>query len=135
MKLDLFPIDKSENSLIGKLSIDGVFECWTLENPDHLTPLGPDHIASPCGTYPIQLYSSPHFARMAPILMDIPGRSFVEIHVGNTSRDTHECILIGKFRAMDFIGESNQAVDALIEKIANALAASEEVTITVQDAP
>lgn len=135
MKLLLNRTIKTEESIISPLTIDGVFECYTLENPDHLTALGPDHTAIACGTYRVKMYASPKFNRRVPILYDVPGHTYVEIHIGNTSKNTHACILVGEGYGDNFITNSTAAFEKLVPKIEAALDAGEEVTITVQGAP
>ena len=46
-----------------------------------------------------------------PLLMDVPGRSEIEIHFGNTEAQTRGCILLGDTLGKDFIGQSRQAFD------------------------
>lgn len=135
MKLDLWRLEKTGVSIIGRLSVNGMLECWTLENPDHLnSELGPQHICVPCGTYPVEMYNSPKFGFPVPIISDVPSRSFIEIHIGNQAKDTEGCILVGKNRGTDCISGSQLAFKALIPKIQDALAAGETVEITVQEA-
>lgn len=48
----------------------------------------------PKGTYKVVLHNSPKHGRCYHIL-DVPGRSEILIHAGNTHRDTEGCILVG----------------------------------------
>lgn len=134
MKLEIFRTDKTAISTIGSMSVDGVFECFTLENPEVENPsLGHSHICIPCGTYPVTMYDSPKHGRV-PLLHDVPNRTWVEIHVGCFSKDTLGCILTGQHKAVDFISNSALALEALIRKIEAALSAGETVEITIQEA-
>lgn len=48
----------------------------------------------PNGTYPLKLHTSPRFGKT--LLVDnVPDRSEILIHSGNTIRDTEGCILVG----------------------------------------
>jgi hypothetical protein len=47
-----------------------------------------------------------------PLLVDVPGRSDIEIHWGNTEANTRGCILLGdSIPGANFIGDSRQAFD------------------------
>lgn len=48
-----------------------------------------------------------------PLLVDVPGRSEIEIHFGNTPTDSRGCILVGHSAGTDFIGDSRRAFDDL----------------------
>lgn len=48
------------------------------------------------GVYRMSVTYSPKFHRKLPLLHDVPGRSGIRIHAGNTASDTHGCILVGK---------------------------------------
>jgi hypothetical protein len=62
MKLVLERLHFGDTFTIGQLLIDGVFECWTLE--DQTRSLGvkvPGKTSIPYGTFPIDITYSPHF--------------------------------------------------------------------------
>jgi hypothetical protein len=93
----------------GQMSIDGEAFAWTLELP---VRDGLPGSAIPVGTYKVVAYPSPHFGRLMPLLVDVPGRSEIEIHWGNTAADTRGCILLGdSVPGANFIGDSRQAFD------------------------
>lgn len=48
-------------------------------------------------TYSVMLTFSPRFNRYLPLLCCVPGHSGIRIHVGNTTKDTRGCILVGQF--------------------------------------
>ena len=77
---------------IGKLSINGVFFCVTLELPyeNNLENVS----CIPEGTYNCVRIISPKFGDTFCIT-GIPGRKYVEIHWGNYEKDTDGCVLIG----------------------------------------
>ncbi len=126
MKLTLRRQWFTPESTIGELLIDDVFECFTLELP---VRDGKPGSAIPCGTYPVRIDPSPRFRRDMPELFDIPGRSTILIHWGNSAKDTEGCILVGRHRAENYIGESRAAFEILFPKIALA----EDCTITVSE--
>lgn len=48
----------------------------------------------PAGKYTIRLHDSPKFGKVYQVC-DVPERSHILIHAGNTHHDTHGCILLG----------------------------------------
>lgn len=134
MKLTLSRAQFEPGCTIGRLAIDGVLECYTLE--DHVRPTGAPKVfgqtAIPAGTYGVIVTFSPHFQRDLPLLVNVPGFEGVRIHPGNTAADTEGCILVGMDRAADSIGRSRLAFEALFPKIVQALARGELVSIEVR---
>jgi hypothetical protein len=100
----------TENSTCGAMSIDDVFQCFTLEPPVRL--IKPYCI--PAGTYNVVLLESPRFGFITPHVMNVPNFTEIEIHPGNYPHDTKGCCLIGQTHAVDFIGNSRTAFDALM---------------------
>jgi hypothetical protein len=123
MNLELQRGQKTELSTPGLLSVDGVFQCYTLE------PFNP----MPSGSYRIVIYNSPKFMKPVPLLLNVPGHSFIEIHWGNYPADTEDCVLVGQTRSTDFVGESLEAFAALFPKILSAIEAEAVVEITIKD--
>lgn len=115
----------TDQSTAGKLSIDGRFECWTLERPDH-------HGLIPEGRYQVKPYHSPKFACVVPILCDVPHRAFIEIHPGNTARDSEGCILVGSDRLDNMIGRAVFAFGRLMAPLEREWNAGGEVWIEVR---
>lgn len=122
MKISVKRTTFTENSTIGTLSIDGAFECFTLE--DKVRPKGekvPGKTAIPAGTYRVVTDFSNRFQKMLPHLLNVPGFEGVRIHTGNAGKDTEGCILLGRTVGVDFIGESKLAFDAFFKKLNLAL--------------
>lgn len=125
---------------IGELSIDGVFACYTLEDAVREINGQPvenwkqkGETAIPRGTYSVIVNHSERFKRDMPLLVGVPGFSGVRIHPGNTAEDTEGCILVGKLKSPDGLSifSSRVAFDDLFGKIQAALAANEDVSITI----
>jgi hypothetical protein len=115
----------------GTLYIDGVQFCWTLELP---VRDGLPGSAIPVGIYNVSAYPSPKFGRLMPLL-DVPGRSNIEVHWGNTPEDTNGCILLGGTRpGKDFIGDSRQIFDEFWAKTQGAIEAG-YCQITIEGTP
>lgn len=122
----------TDNSTIGDLLIDGVFQCNTLEDTCRRRA-GPDGIlqphekvygetAIPSGKYEIKMEWSNHFKRKMPFLQDVPYFSGVMIHWGNRPKDTLGCILVGtKSMKDDWIENSLKNYNLLEPKLTKAL--------------
>jgi hypothetical protein len=131
----------SANATIGELSIataaGDTFECFTLEDvvrPDGVKVKG--KTAVPRGRYRVTLEPSPKFhGAIRPRLHDVPDFEGILIHEGNTAENSEGCILVGRTRREDFIGESRFALKALQEKLDRAAAAGEAIAITITSQP
>ena len=116
---------------VGMLTVNGADECFTLELPIRD---GFPGSAISSGTYPIKMRWSARFERPMPHVDDVPGRTAIEIHDGNTVENTDGCILVGNVRlSPTSIGESRAASDALNAKIQAAQDAGETVTLQIGD--
>jgi hypothetical protein len=129
------------NATLGELSVDGVFECYTLEDFVR-APAAPKvfgETAIPTGTYPVTIERSPRFSALAghdvltPRLHNVPGFDGVLIHPGNGPEDTEGCILVGRAKVGPArIGESRKAYDALFLKLFAAHDRGEAITISIE---
>lgn len=108
MKLLLTRTKKTPNAIFGKLYINNTFLCYTLENSS---------LAIQTGSFDVILYKSQKWGYAVPLLLNIPGRSWIEIHIGNTKADTEGCILVGQSMSDDAITESHQAFEDLLTKL------------------
>lgn len=132
MHLDLHRTTFTNESTIGELSVDGVFECYVLE--DRVRPAGQKvfgKTAIPAGTYGIIVNMSNRFRRLMPLLLKVPGYEGVRIHSGNTAADTEGCLLVGLDQDADFVGRSRDAYSRLMPRLQDALNAGRPVTITI----
>ncbi len=131
---------RTAKATIGELSINGKFECYTCEDFDRdhnrdgdLLDKGEQKVmgktAIPAGTYSVIINMSTRFKRMMPLLLGVPNFTGVRIHPGNTAEDTEGCILVGKNRSLDFVGESRKAYTKLFEKM---LLEKDPITITIK---
>ena len=98
----------NNQAIIGHMELDNQFVCYTLEHPEL-------HI--PEGTYPILLQESPRFEMLTPHLQNVPGRTFIEIHPGNTEKDTEGCILVGQSHDNFDVFNSKDAFIYLMSKL------------------
>ena len=126
-KLLLKRIARKDGYTIGKLYIDGVYFCDTLEDTDRLNkgmPAAelaakkiPGQTAIPEGTYKVIVNTSPKFKRLLPRLVNVPGYEGVLIHRGNTPADTAGCILVGENKQVGKVLNSTFYEDRLVDML------------------
>lgn len=105
MVVELHRLWLTPNSTCGLLAIDGTSKFYSLERPKG----SPMEIVA--GTYHVIKQFSPHFQRIVPHLQDVPGHTFIEMHVANQAEDLRGCIGIGETHAVDWIGNSQAAFE------------------------
>ena len=132
MKIEVTREPSANGCTIGTMTLDGVFECYTLEDVVREEKIYGE-TAVPAGTYTVVVSYSPRFKRDLPILVSVPGFEGVRIHIGNTAADTHGCILVGRTRDIEnhTVGASRVAFNSLYEKILDAWKRHESIQITV----
>ena len=138
MEIKLVREQYKPDSTIGRLLVDGTFECFTLEDGVRTNKVFGE-TAIPPGNYRVTVTMSPRFKRLLPRLHDVPNFDGVLIHPGNTAADTHGCILVGQAwqPGQETISASRAAFAALFAKIQEALANAGDVSIEIvqQNAP
>ncbi len=147
MKLIVERYEHNKNETIGKLYIDGKFECYTLEDEFRATKVY-EETRIPQGTYKIKLRTVgefnnrylkkyPKFHKGMLHVTNVPGFEYILIHIGNTEKDTAGCLLVGA--TVGFIGKkravlsSGKAYEQLYPKVLKALESGKEVTIEYKD--
>jgi hypothetical protein len=124
----------TESSTIGRLFVNGEFECYTLEDCARAEGVKiPGATCIPAGIYQVAINYSNRFRRTMPQLLEVPGFAGIRIHSGNTQADTQGCILVGQSRVEDFVGRSRAAFRKLFARLQAAVAAGRDVRITVKD--
>ena len=126
MKIEIKRLYKTENSTIGELTVDGKFECYTLEDKEREVKIKCE-TAIPKGTYKVIINKSNRFKKLLPLLLSVPNFEGVRIHPGNTNHDTEGCVLVGRTRSKDFIGQSRKAFESLFAKMKEA----KEITLII----
>ena len=119
MELTIIRDTYTSKSTIGKLFIDGVEFCYTLEDivrGEGIKVYG--ETAIPDGEYSMTMSYSNRFKQLMPLLYNKPdltvkddkGISFsgIRIHSGNKAEHSHGCILLGSSKSIDFIGNSRK---------------------------
>ena len=127
MKIYIKRLHKTKNSTIGEMTIDGKFECYTLEDIERDIKIKSE-TAIPKGTYKVIINKSNRFKRLLPLLLNVKNFEGVRIHSGNSNHDTEGCILVGRTRSVDYIGQSRKAFDSLFKKMQDS---KEEISLTI----
>ena len=116
MEIRIKRLHRTERSTISELSINGKFQCYTLEDVERENKIKSE-TAIPKGTYKVIINYSNRFKQNLPLILNVPNFEGVRIHTGNTNHDTEGCILVGKVRGIDYVGKSSVAFTALFEKM------------------
>ena len=119
MKLTVFRQLGTANSTPGVLEINGIFQCYTLELPRLFNGQAnvPDKTCIPVGSYRVNLLWSHRHQCIKPWIMDVPGRSDIEIDIANTADELLGCTAVGETRATDRVGNSELAFKALMARL------------------
>ena len=133
LKLQRFLFGKKDT--IGKLYIDDVYFCYTLEDVVRGPGIKiPGETAIPAGLYSVIIDLSTRFKRLMPHILNVPDFEGIRIHKGNTDADTEGCILLGKTwdkSHEDFIGQSKIAFDEFFALLEVGVAKG-KVTISIE---
>ena len=145
---------KKETYTIGRLYVDGVYFCNTLEDKSRGLKQTDStffikqrkvygETAIPTGTYKVAMnVTSPKYAAVAwywqlcrgkmPRLLDVPGFEGILIHPGNNALDTLGCILVGKNTKVGQLTESKAIFKTLYKMMEKAVKEGEDILITIE---
>ena len=112
---------------MGSLSA-GSLELSTLEDSWHDNARNVSCI--PEGTYLCPIAYSNRFQRLMPRLLDVPGRSGILIHSGNTEANTEGCILVGRSATGSAVYDSRGAFALFFDWLSKAWS-TQPVWITI----
>ena len=152
MEIMLRRTAKKDTYTIGKLYIDGVYFCDTLEDKDRdlKQSMASSEIAKikvkgstaiPMGTYKVTTsVVSPRLSKenfyivnckggRVPRLLNVPGFDGVLIHSGNTPAHTDGCILLGQNKVT---GQVINSKDTCIKFYQKVFSCKEPITITIR---
>lgn len=110
LKRDIF----TDEFTLGKITVDGVHFCYTVEDMVRTEKVA-GKTAIPFGKYKILVTLSARFKKMLPLLLDVPNFTGVRIHAGNTAADSEGCILVGLGRTDTGVSRSRDAMVALMK--------------------
>ena len=145
MKLTVVRTQFGTDATNGMLFIDGLFECYTLEDQYQAVKVMHE-TCIPEGTYDIKFrtvggfhekykkrYGNDHYGMLH--LQDVPNFTYILIHAGNTDEHTSGCLIVGETQQdLDisddgFIGHSGKAYLKLYNKVAKQLLQGKDVAI------
>lgn len=141
MKLTLKRIALRPTYTIGKLYIDDVYFCDTIEDTvrdlnkngkfDNGEKKVHSKTAIPYGIYEIKWTYSPRFKKYTPQLMNVPSFKGIRIHAGNTSADTEGCLILGKNKQVGKVLNSRDTINKFYPIIKEACS-NGKVTIEIK---
>tara|TARA_R100000781_G_scaffold66174_1_gene41582 strand:+ start:229 stop:825 length:597 start_codon:yes stop_codon:yes gene_type:complete len=145
MKLQVIRTQFGKDATNGMLFIDGIFECYTLEDQYQAVKVMHE-TCIPEGVYDVKFrktggfhakyserYKNAHYGMLH--IQDVPNFTYILIHTGNTDEHTSGCLIVGESQqdldiADDgFIGSSAVAYKKMYSKVANQLLQGKDVTI------
>ena len=145
MKLTVVRTQFGTDATNGLLFIDGLFECYTLEDQYQAVKVMHE-TCIPEGTYDIKFrktggfhskyserYKNAHYGMLH--IQDVPNFTYILIHTGNTDEHTSGCLIVGETQqdlevSKDgFIGSSTVAYKKMYSKVASQLLQGKDVTI------
>jgi hypothetical protein len=145
MKLTVVRTQFGTDATNGLLFIDGIFECYTLEDQYQAVKVMHE-TCIPEGTYDLKFrktggfhakyserYKNSHYGMLH--IQDVPNFTYILIHTGNTDEHTSGCLIVGETQqdlevSKDgFIGSSTVAYKKMYAKVAGQLLQGKDVTI------
>ena len=145
---------KKETYTIGRLYVDGVLFCNSLEDKDRglkqtdsLSIIQSKKVyaetAIPTGIYNVRMdIKSPKYSSYSwyknlcggymPRLENVPGFSGILIHPGNTALDSSGCVLVGKNTKVGQITDSKNTFSKLYKKMKKAYDKGEKITLEIR---
>lgn len=143
MELKVIRHDKSEDWTRGKLYIDGVFECYTLEDEEREVKVWGE-TCIPKGRYEVKLRTEGGFHNSYKNkfsfhkgmlhITKVPNFEYILIHIGNYTRNTAGCLLVGKSQNKNgVLNHSTMAYKDMYKKVIKAFDRGEKVFITYED--
>lgn len=138
MKLKLVRKYRKETYTIGKLYVDGVYLCDTIEDRDRglddsmsladiMIKKRYGETAIPYGVYKVEITYSPKYKRLMPEIKNVKGFSGIRIHSGNTAKDTLGCLIVGKNTQVGMVTQSRATYNKLFALLKDAKDISIEI--------
>ena len=142
MEIIVNRIARKDGYTIGRMSLNGVYFCDTLEDTDRglNSTMSVDEILSkkrkgitaiPTGKNDVILTFSPRFKRVLPLLLSVKGYEGVRIHAGNTAEDTEGCLLVGENKVKGQVLNSRATLEKLMSVLLDCEKRKEKISITI----
>ena len=130
MELKVKRLYKKSDYTIGKMYIDGVYFCDTVEDTDRglTSEMTYEEIARrkvygktaiPTGRYDVAISYSPKFKRSLPLLLSVKGYSGIRIHNGVNADSSLGCIIVGENKIKGGVINSRQTMERLMYRLRN----------------
>lgn len=142
MELLLKRIALRDTYTIGKLYIDGVYFCDTVE--DKVRDLNKDgdledagetkvysETAIPYGVYKVIVNKSPKFKRLLPRLLNVKHFEGILIHRGSSAKSSAGCIIVGKNTIVGRVTDSEKYELELVKLLLEVQNKKEEIIIKI----
>jgi hypothetical protein len=145
LQLDVIRTQFGKDATNGMLFIDGIFECYTLEDQYQAVKVMHE-TCIPEGEYDIEFrktggfhakyserYKNAHYGMLH--IQNVPNFTYILIHAGNTDEHTSGCLIVGEtqqdldMNESGFIGHSGTAYKKMYAKVASQLLQGKKVTI------
>ena len=142
MEIQVNRIARKDGYTIGRMSLNGVYFCDTLEDTDRglNSTMSVDEILSkkrkgitaiPTGKYDVILTFSPRFKRVLPLLLNVPGYQYIRVHNGNRPDSTEGCLLVGENKAKGQVLNSRATLQKLMSALLECEKRKEKISITI----
>lgn len=143
MRIELKRIARKDTYTVGKLYIDGKYQCDTIEDKDRGLKQGmPEtqlrkmkvfgETAIPVGTYTVKWTFSNKFGKFLPEIINVPAFSGIRIHSGNTAKDSLGCLILGENKAKGKVLNSRATCARVLPLVENACKRGEMVYIIIK---
>lgn len=142
MRVTLKRIAFKDEYTIGRLYINGVYFCDTLEDKDrglydwssedYIKEVKVKHkTAIPYGIYKLLWSYSPKYKRFMPEISGVKGFSGIRVHSGNTAEHSSGCVLLGYNKKVGMVLDSRKVCKEFDEIIEDYYKRGEPMTFEI----
>lgn len=142
MDIQVIRYRRTEESTQGIMFLDGEFFCYTIEKPWKNNEKSVSCI--PPDTYKLDFrrdvtpLTSEYRGRFKWFdyhleVKDVPGRTGIYIHVGNSEKDVLGCLAVGKQASDDYVGNSVLVFKDLYSKLSDVINSGESISLEIRN--
>lgn len=127
--------DNFPQGTFGALLVARQVVCWTLEPPEYENKK--DFACIPVGQYECERINSLRFKTSTYIICNVPNRTHVEFHPGNTVDDTVACVLLGETQGKLKCSKGDRAVlnsGKTFKNFIEMMSSYEKFNLTIKEA-
>jgi len=114
MELKLHRIFHNNKYTIGKLFLDGILFCDTIEDVERDIKIQ-NETAIPKGRYQVIVNQSTRFKRLLPLLLNVPQFDGIRIHNGKDQDSSSGCIIVGQNKVKGRVINSTHYMNKLTD--------------------